>query len=105
MSLIQTLLRGDKPRMEISGDVMLALGAAPAVITSGVLMPVRAIALPTDAEVLAIAGGGITADMITREALRLIRKNLAFQRAINRQYEAFHEGTLTIRRPLAYGPV
>ena len=89
---------------------MLALGVAPAVITSGVLMPVRAIALPTDAEVLAVAGGGntlLTPELITREALRILNENISFMSTVNRQFdEAFSpSGTIKIRRPLRYGSV
>ena len=87
---------------------MLALGAAPAIVRIGSLMPVRSIAIPTTAEVIAVGGNQLlTIDMITREALRILNSNLSFIITINKPYDlALSKNSgdrIVIRRPIAYG--
>ena len=91
---------------------ILALGAAPAIVRIGSLMPVRSIVVPTTAETIEygyVAGAGLgntilTIDMITREALRLLEKNITMVRGINQSFEEEFKkcDTVTIRRPKPY---
>ena len=83
---------------------ILAAGVAPAFVGSGILMPVKALVMPTDEEVLdVVAGQGntlLTIGMITREAMRILHENRSFVGTINRQFdEAFTGETMRIRRP------
>lgn len=79
---------------------------APAVVRVASLMPVRAVVLPSAEEVAVVTAGGntlLTIDMITREALRLVHKNMAFIRDIDRQWDASKKGDrIVVRIPQRY---
>ena len=73
---------------------ILAAAAAPAIVRASSLMKIASpVLLPTFEETLAItgavSGGGntlLTIDMITKEALRILHKNIAFVSMMNNQY-------------------
>ena len=84
---------------------ILALGVAPAIVRIGNLMPVKSIILPSTEEVIVIAGNTLLSiDMITREALQILHKNIGFFGVINKSYEEdFSKGdTIRIIRPQPY---
>lgn len=84
-------------------QLMLAAGAAPAIVKASSLMPVRSIVLPTDEEifrVVAVHNGDtlLTATQITREALRIMHKNMNFVGGVKSAFEHLKPGDLiTIR--------
>ena len=95
---------------------ILALGAAPAIVRIGSLMPIKSIFVPTTEEVLAFTGarsigGGNTLlyiDLITKEVLRIIHSKMDFLGQVNREYsdEFLNIGkrgdSLIIRSPVRY---
>lgn len=83
---------------------MLAAGVAPALVRAESLMRIASpIVLPTTAEYGAIVGGGsqlLTIEMITREALQILHKNLIFKEAIGNNYsKQFLNQTIRVWRP------
>jgi hypothetical protein len=87
-------------------QAILAAGVAPAVVGSGVLMPIRKLVMPelvvwgeniieaTENVVpMAVRGGQLlTVSQITQEALRILEENLVFSSAMNSRYlAAFNE--------------
>lgn len=83
---------------------ILAAAAAPAFIRSGILMPVRAVSIPTAEEVISVVAGNqlLTIEMITREALRVLHKNMAFVASTNRAFDHAFGDKITIRVPASY---
>lgn len=71
---------------------MLAAGAAPYVMSGGigrgVLMQVREIVIPSTETVSAVNNELLTIDMITKEALLILEKNLVLTRNINTERES-----------------
>lgn len=85
---------------------MLATATAPAIIRSGILMPIRNVVMPTVEEEIAVLGGGntlLTIEMITREALRILNKQMVFAASTNRAFDVAFGDTIRIRAPMAYG--
>ncbi len=77
---------------------ILALGAAPAIVRATSLMKVSGIILPTDEEIFELAGipleftsspgyPFLTPSMITREALKILEKNLIAANLVNRKFD------------------
>lgn len=59
---------------------ILALGAAPAIVRADSLMRV----IPLDTEIIVLSGNTLlTIDMITKEALRILHKNMVFVKSVN----------------------
>lgn len=82
---------------------MLAACAAPAIVRAQSLMRVRPIEIATLEEVIEFGGNTLlTPAMISREALRILEKNLRFAEHVNSSWadDFVNAGsTLTIRRP------
>lgn len=83
---------------------ILALSAAPAIVRAESLMrivvPSREIAVPTLAETVAVNSASrlFTTETLTREALKILRSNLDFTKAINAAYQMpIGSGTIKIR--------
>ena len=89
--------------LRLMGGGIAATVAAPYVITTpGLLMPVKALWTPGPYDVVVPVTGNrlLTIEMITREALEILHKNLNFVRDINNDYsESFKNANLIIRRP------
>jgi len=86
---------------------ILAIGAAPAIVRASSLMRVQGIIVPTLEEVVAVNSGNslLTFDLITREALRVMEKNLILGQRVNAQFDSSFKGnsaTIRIRRPITY---
>lgn len=80
---------------------ILAAGVAPALVGSSVLMPIRALAVPTAAEVITHGGNQLLSiEMITAEVLRKLHQNMQFVATVNRPYE--DSDRLVIRIPNQY---
>ena len=76
---------------------ILALGAAPAIVRIGSLMPVKSIVIPTTEEVMTISVAGnslLTIEQITREALRILQDNLSLVKSIKTAYDVTWDETL-----------
>ncbi len=70
---------------------LTGLVAAPLVVSSGVLMPLRGLVLPP----IVTNNSLLTMEMITREAVRLFKNSNTFVHNLNKQYEedeAFFQG-------------
>lgn len=81
-------------------QAILASGIAPAVIGSGILMPIRS--PEVSIEVISTFGNLLTPTMITHEALRILEQSLSFTEAVDRGYIDQFEvsgSTLIVRRP------
>lgn len=68
---------------------ILAAGCAPAIVRASSLMKVSGIIIPTTAEVIAVNGGNrlLSIEMITREALMILEKNLKFCEDVNESWD------------------
>ena len=82
---------------------ILAAGAAPAILPSGIIMPIRTLISPTLTQVLDFGGNRLlTIDMITKEALRILNGQLCVAWSVNRQFDATFAApsdTIKIRLP------
>jgi hypothetical protein len=70
-------------------------------------MRVQGIIVPSLEEVVAVNSGNslLTFDQITKEALRVMQKNLIFGQRVNAQFDSSFKETgaiIRIRRPLTY---
>lgn len=87
-------------------SAILATACAPAIVRAESLMKCSGIVVPTLGEVAAINGTFLTAAIVTREALRILHKNLSFAQEIYGEWEGeFIEplnSVLRIRRPQPY---
>lgn len=68
---------------------ILATGVAPAIIRSGILMPIKGIIMPMTEEIGAFVGFNtlLTPSMITAEALRILEQNLTLSNLVNKRFE------------------
>jgi hypothetical protein len=91
---------------------ILAAGVAPAVVGSGVLMPVRLVTpilreveVVVDTELVVYGNTLLTVSAITREALRILERELVLQHEVNAEYlkhfDAAFDGLTVRRRPAA----